>query len=204
VRVYGSSEHGGKPKSETSECFPDDSYGRSKFAAEKALLKMNSNDFIVSIVRTPLVYGEGVKANMLNLIRLVDSVPILPFGKIANRRSFTYAENLVAFIDRIIEKRASGIFIAMDDNPLSTTEMVEIISKHLGKKTHLFKLPGIVSVMLSYLMPEKLDRLFGSSDFENKITKNTLNFSPPVTTDEGIRRTVEFFKVRKKSNNVLT
>ena len=67
----------------------------------------------------------------------------LPFKDVNNRRSFTSAENLVAFIDRIIEKRASGIFIAMDKDAISTTELVLMISETLGKKVRLFKMPEL-------------------------------------------------------------
>lgn len=199
VRVYGDDDSSGTIKNEASECLPGDSYGKSKFAAEKDLTKMNDQDFIVSIVRTPLVYGEGVKANMFNLIRLVDSVPLLPFAKVENRRSFTYVENLVGFIDRIIEKKAPGIFIAMDNNPLSTTDLVEKISGFLGKETHLFKLSPTIIKICSALIPGKLDKLFGSSEFENTSSKTILNFQPQFSTDEGLRRTVAHYLSAKNS-----
>jgi UDP-glucose 4-epimerase len=201
VKVYGDSESSDVPKNETSECSPDDSYGRSKYEAERDLMKMNDPDFMVSIVRTPLVYGERVKANMINLIKLVDRVPVLPFGKIKNRRSFTYVENLVGFIDRIIEKRASGIFIAMDGSSLSTTELVESISGHLGKKTYHFKMPWILLKISSALIPGKLDKLYGSYEFENSSTRNILEFEPPFSTDEGLRRTVVHYLKAKNNHN---
>ncbi len=135
VKVYGEFIPESGAWDENSICIPDDAYGKSKYEAELALKKIEDAGFAVSIIRTPLVYGEGVRANMLSIMKLVDTFPILPFGKVNNKRSFTYTENLAGFIDRIIEKRASGIFLAMDENPLSTTELVNYISKFLNKKS---------------------------------------------------------------------
>ncbi|TFH38809.1 MAG: NAD-dependent epimerase/dehydratase family protein, partial [ANME-2 cluster archaeon] len=66
VKVYGKFIPGSEPWSENSLCHPDDSYGKSKFEAEKALRELEDQDFIISVIRSPLVYGEGVKANMLS------------------------------------------------------------------------------------------------------------------------------------------
>ncbi len=143
VKVYGAFIPNSGPWNEDSKCVPEDSYGKSKYEAEIALKQLEESNFIVSIVRTPLVYGAGVKANMLNILRLLNKFPILPLAKVNNKRSFTSAGNLVAFIDRIIEKKASGIFIAMDEKPLSTTDLVNYISKYLNKKIFLFRMPSL-------------------------------------------------------------
>ncbi|MCX6254225.1 MAG: NAD-dependent epimerase/dehydratase family protein, partial [Bacteroidia bacterium] len=110
LKVYGDFVPDLDLRNENSRCFPNDAYGKSKYEAEIGLKKFEDVNFTVSIIRTPLVYGEGVRANMLSIIKLVDSFPLLPFGKISNKRNFTYIENLVGFIDRIIEKKASGTF----------------------------------------------------------------------------------------------
>jgi len=115
-------------------CLPDDAYGKSKYEAELALRKLEDNSFTVSIIRTPLVYGEYVRANMLSILKLINRTHIFTFKNVENRRNFTGAENLVSFIDRIIEKRASGIFIAMDEKAISTSELVKMISENLSKK----------------------------------------------------------------------
>lgn len=133
INVYGELNTNSELRDEDSECFPDFVYGKSKHEAEIGLQKLEDFDFTVAIIRTPLVYGEGVKANMLRLVKLVDTFAILPFGKIENIRNYTYTQNLVGFIDQIILRRASGIFIAMDEDALSTTEFVKYISAYLGK-----------------------------------------------------------------------
>jgi nucleoside-diphosphate-sugar epimerase len=198
IKVYGEFVNGSKLRNEDSECFPDDAYGRSKHSAEIGLKKLEDENFIVSIIRTPLVYGEGVKANMINLVKLVEMFPILPLGKIENKRNFTYTENLVGYIDRIIEKRVSGTFITMDDKAHSTTELIYYISKSLGKKVRLFKLPQLFLRLGIFFVPYKLDRLFGSLVFDNSKTRKELDYYPPVSTEEGIKRMISYYLENKK------
>jgi UDP-glucose 4-epimerase len=197
VKVYGEYNPVSGPWNEDSVCNPDDSYGKSKYEAEIELHKMETSDFIVSIIRTPLVYGVGVKANMLSILKLVDMFPFLPLAKVNNKRSFTSAENLVAFIDRIIEIRASGIFIAMDEKPLSTTELVRMISKFLNKKVWLFKMPDFLVRMGKAMIPKIFDRLYGSFEMDNSKTLMLLDFRPPLSSEEGIQRMVEAYVISK-------
>ena len=125
-------------------------------------------------------------------------LPLLPFDKIENRRNFTYVENLIGFIDKIIEKSASGVFIAMDMHAHSTTEIINYISESMGRKVHLFKLPKIFLRFFYFLAPDKLDKLFGSFEFENNSSLQHLDYQPSVTTEEGIKRTVSFYLENKK------
>ena len=190
VKVYGEFIPNSGPWNEDSVCLPEDSYGKSKYEAEVALRKMETTNFIVSIIRTPLVYGVGVKANMLSILRLVDKFPILPLAKVNNKRSFTSAENLVAFIDRIIERRASGIFIAMDEKPLSTTDLVYLISRYLNKRVFLFRMPEFIVEAGKSLIPKIFDRLYGSFEMDNSKTLRELDFKAPLSTEEGIENMV--------------
>ena len=191
VKVYGGFKPGMSVWNEETECKPVDSYGKSKYEAEKGLKKLQSPEFIVSIVRTPLVYGKGVRANMLNIIKLVRLLPILPLGGIQNKRNFTYIENLVGFIDRIIERNVSGIFIAMDDGTLSTTHLVKIISAALNKKRVLFRIPGFFFKAGKAVLPVIFDRLYGSFELNNSKTRKILNYNPPISSEEGVRRTIQ-------------
>lgn len=197
VKVYGKYQPGSEPWNEFSICEPEDGYGKSKYAAEIALKELEDDNFTISIVRTPLVYGEDVKANMRSIIKLVEKFSILPLGKISNKRSFTSIENLVAFIDRIIEKRASGVFIAKDQKALSTTELVHYISKYLDKKLILISFPKCVVKICMYLYPRIFDRLYGSFEMENKQTLKQLNFIPPLTVEEGIKKMILAYKVNR-------
>ena len=207
LKVYGDLAYDSELKNENSKCFPNDSYGRSKYAAEIGLMKLDDESFKVSVAfDTPLIYGEGVKANMLSLIRLIDSFPLLPFDKIDNKRNVTFVENLVGFIDQIIQKNASGLFIVMDENSLSTTEIVSYISKYLGKSAFLFKLPKLVISFARIIIPGVIDSLYLSAEVDNSETKRLLNYKSPFSTEEGIRKTVVYYlenKNRKKLFNFL-
>lgn len=198
LKVYGNLISGNELRNEKSACFPDDSYGKSKYEAEIELNKMKDETFNISIIRTPLVYGDGVKANMLSLVKLVDRFSILPFAKIRNKRNFTYIENLVSFIDMIIEKGRSGIFIAMDDEAMSTTELINLISKYLNKNLRLFSLPGFLIRIGSAVYPSVFERLYNSLEVDNTQTKKILGFTPPFTTDDGIKRMVRSYQDKKK------
>jgi len=193
-KVYGELIPSSVKINESSPCLPIDAYGRSKYEAELGLTLMEDRNFIISIIRTPLVYGIGVKANMLSLLNLVYKVPVLPFGKMTNNRCYTFVENLVAFIDRIIEIEASGIFIAMDQRPLSTTELVKYISKFFDKKTYLFKMPDIFIRLLVLVFPGIGNSLFGSFESDNQSTLNQLNFTPPYSSEVGVKKMVLAYK----------
>ena len=198
IKVYGESVNK-EVRNEESVCRPDDAYGRSKFEAESGLSKLEDEQFRVEIIRSPLIYGEGVKANMLSLIKLVHVFPVLPFGKLENTRNYIYIENLVGFIDRIIETNASGIYITMDEKAISTTLLVKYISQSFGKKVYLFKLPEFIIGAGTCLVPGIFLRLFESNEFDNIKTLQILNYIPPYSTEEGIRRTVRSFLATKSS-----
>jgi UDP-glucose 4-epimerase len=204
IKVFGQFHAGSDPWNEESECNPEDAYGKSKYEAEIGLQKLNDHDFIVSIIRTPIVYGAGVRANMLRIIRLVEILPILPFSSVNNNRHYTYIENLVGFIDRIIEVRTSGIFIVMDDTPLTTTSLVTYVSHYMHRKIVMFKFPAPVVKLGIAIIPTIFDRLYGSFYLDNKKTKKILNYNPPFTTEEGLTKMISsYLDSRKKSKASL-
>lgn len=184
VKVYG--EETNNVYTETSKCHPEDEYGKSKLKAEKELLKLESEDFVVSIIRTPIVYGLGVKGNIKNLLGLVQKAPLLPFGGIENRRSMVYVGNLCHMVDTAIKQRASGIFLASDDKPLSTTKLIELIAKNLNKKVYLIKVPLFES-LLKLLKPSLHKRLYCSLEVDNTLTKEKLNLINPISAEDGMR-----------------
>jgi len=184
VKVYG--EESNAPYSEDALCYPKDEYGKSKLKAENELKKLESDDFIVSIVRTPIVYGYGVKANIKNLISLVEKVPILPFRDIQNRRSMIYVGNLCHLVDVIITKQVNGIFLASDDKPLSTTKLIELIADGLGKKVYLVRFPFFEN-FLKLVKPSIYKRLYGSLEVDNSKTRKELQFKNLYSVEEGIQ-----------------
>ena len=146
-------------------------------------------------MRTPIVYGYGVKANIKNLINLVKKVPVLPFGKITNNRSMVFVGNLCHLIDEIIIRPVgsalgvqdkAGIFLACDDEPLSTTKLIELIADNLDKKVYLIKMPFFDS-LLNLVKPSFHKRLYESLEVDNSKTKKVLSFKNKYSVEDGIK-----------------
>ena len=183
VKVYG--EETNSVYTETTICNPEDEYGKSKLKAELELLKLEDENFKISILRTPIIYGYGVKANIKNLVNLVSKLSLLPFGGIKNKRSMVYIGNLCHLVDEVIKQEKSGIFLATDDEPLSTLKLIKLIAKNLDKKIYLIKIPFFES-LLKILKPSFHKRLYGSLEVDNTITKEKLNLKNPYNVEEGI------------------
>ena len=192
VKVYG--EETDDKYTEISNCNPEDEYGKSKLKAEKLLLKLEDKNFKVSIIRTPIIYGYGVKANIKNLINLTNKIPILPLGSINNKRSMVYIGNICNLVDEIIRQEQSGIFLASDDSSLSTSSFIEIITKNLDKKVYLIKIPFFES-LLKLIKPSFHKRLYKSLEVDNSLTVKKLNLKNPYTTEEGIHLMIKGEKI---------
>lgn len=188
VKVYG--EESTDEYTETTPCYPEDEYGKSKLKAEQLIRNLENENFKVSIVRTPIVYGYGVKANIKNLISMLKKVPVLPFGDIRNKRSMVYIGNLCYLVDSIIQQESSGVFLAADDEPLSTTRLIKLIAKNLNKKVYLIKFP-FFGQLLKKLKPAFYKRLFESLAVDNTITKKKLNLDNPYSVEEGIKYMIQ-------------
>ncbi|MBV5321115.1 MAG: NAD-dependent epimerase/dehydratase family protein [Sulfuricurvum sp.] len=188
VKVYG--EETNTVYSETTPCHPQDDYGRSKLHAEQELQKLGDKNFMVSIIRTPIVYGAGVKANIKSLITLIQKMPILPFGNTENQRSMVYIGNLCALITHIIEHQKGGIFLANDDTALSTSDFIRTIGRALGKKLYLIHIP-LFEYLLKFIKPSFHQRLFGNLLIDNTLTKEQLGFRNPYSTEEGIKNMIQ-------------
>lgn len=211
VKVYG--EETINVYTESSECKAEDEYGKSKLKAERELLKLEDKSFKVSIIRTPIIYGYGVKANIKSLVNLVNKISVLPLDKIENKRSMVYIGNLSHLVDEVIgatevalpksdyfgctalvvpdevngaaKAALPSVFLACDDEPLSTSKLCELIAKSLNKKVYLIKVPFFES-LLKILKPSFYKRLYGSLEVDNSITKERLNLSNPYSVEEGI------------------
>jgi len=183
VKVYG--EESNEVYREDTPCNPQDDYGRSKLKAERELQKLEDSSFVVSIIRTPIVYGRGVKANIFNLITFIRRVPLLPFYKIKNRRSMVYIGNLCAIISKIINCHKSGIFLASDDSAISTTEFITLIAHADNRKVYFIFIPFFEQV-LRYIKPSFYKRLYESLEIDNSYSKEILNFKNPYEIEKGI------------------
>lgn len=185
VKVYGEKNIDGKAFTESALCNPVDAYGKSKLDAENVLKSLETDSFKVSIIRCPLVYGPGVKGNMERLIKLAKSPFPLGFKGIENRRTMVYVDNLIALIDTIIEELTSGVFLAADDQPISTSDIMILLRHALGRKSNIFRMPSLLLGMIGWLAPDLKTRLLDSLIIDNDDTKKRLNFRNPYTTEEG-------------------
>ncbi len=183
VKVYG--EESQTVYTENSACKPEDDYGKSKLKAERELQKLEDASFKISIIRTPIVYGYGVKANIKNLINLVKKISLLPFGAIQNKRSMVYIGNLCHLLDVVIEQQKEGIFLASDDEVVSTTKLIELIAKNLDKKITFIQIP-FFKQLLKLVKPSFYKRLYESLEVDTTQTKKILGFKNLYTLQEGI------------------
>jgi len=175
---------------------PRDLYAISKLEAEKALWKISSRTGLeVVVVRLPIVYGYGVKGNLARLIKLVRSGIPLPLSIVKNQRSMIGIDNLADLLIRCID-HPQGIgktFLASDGEDLSTPELIRLIALAIGRKANLFPVPLFSLKFLSSILGrrEEVDRLVGSLRIDNNYTKKILNWTPPLSVKEGIRRMVQ-------------
>lgn len=175
---------------------PQDSYGISKWEAEKGLWKISKETGLeVVIIRAPLVYGPAVKGNLRRLIKLIQSRAPLPFSLIKNQRSLIGIDNLVDVIIRCIDdNRASGnTFLVSDEKNLSTIDLIRQIASSMGLSVRLFPLPLSLLKFFGFLLGRKaeINRLIGSLQIDNNYTKQTLNWKPTISVEEGIKRMVQ-------------
>jgi nucleoside-diphosphate-sugar epimerase len=175
---------------------PQDNYAISKFEAEKALWEIASKTNLeVVIVRLPLVYGKSVKGNLKSLIKLINYKIPLPFADIKNKRSLIGIDNLVDVLIRCIEhpKAAGKTFLVSDGEDLSTSELINVIASGMNRSVRLFWLPRALLKFFGFILmrQDQIDRLIGSLQIDNSYARKILNWTPPVSVEEGIRKMVK-------------
>lgn len=174
---------------------PSDPYGRSKYDAEKALLQLGEeSELEVVIIRPPLVYGYGVKANFNNMLQWVSTGIPLPLGAINNKRSMVHIDNLCSLIATCVDHPAAAgqVFLVSDDSDLSTTELLKKVAVAQGVKSRLIPVPVWLLRFGSKCFGRGaiVQRLCGSLQVDITKTKKVLNWQPHVTPDQGLAQTV--------------
>ncbi len=178
---------------------PQDPYGISKWEAEQGLQTVSyQTGMEVVIIRSPLVYGPGVKANFLSMMKWLQRGIPLPFGGVAiNRRSFIFLGNLVDMIITCINHPAAAnqTFLVSDDEDLSTASLLDHMALALGRPLKLITVPTVLITLGAKLIGRSgiSRRLCGSLQVDIKKTKDLLGWSPPVSVDEGLRQTAAHF-----------
>jgi nucleoside-diphosphate-sugar epimerase len=191
VKVHG--ERGAFRESDPPH--PQDAYGVSKYEAEQSLHRIAAETGMEAvIIRAPLVYGPGVRANFLALMRAVTRGIPLPLGAAANRRSLVALDNLVDFIITCIEHPAAAneTFLVSDGEDLSTADLIRRLAGSLNRPARLFWVPRCVLMAGASLLGrrEMALRLLGSLQVDISKARARLGWTPPLTVDEGLRRAV--------------
>ena len=199
IKAFG--EHQNGVLNEDSPTVPiNDPYGESKLKAEEYLKSIEDDHFIVSIIRPPLIYGPGVKGNLIKFLDLANKPVPLPFKHVSNRRTMIFLDNFIELINTIVERKKSGIFLAGDAYPISTEYLISEIRKNLQKPKLLFKMPSIIINILGKFKPELIMRLFGSLEMDVSNSYKRLGFKPPFTTKYGIKQMVDWYQKNKKNS----
>jgi nucleoside-diphosphate-sugar epimerase len=197
VKVNGE-RTGDRPFTEADAPAPADAYGRSKWAAERALREVASDSGLEAVViRPPLVYGPGVKANFLRLLRLVERGVPLPLASVRNRRSLVSVWNLCDLITLVASHPAAAgrTFLVSDRHDLSTPGLVRAIAAAMGRPARLYRFPVAILRAAARAVGQRaaVDRLLDSLQVDPGEAERRLGWVPKVGVEEGLRRTVAWY-----------
>lgn len=175
---------------------PLDAYGISKTEAEQGLRELSAQTGIeVVIIRPPLVYGPGVKANFASMVRWLQRGVPLPLGSIHNQRSLVALGNLVDLITTCIAHPAAAnqIFLVSDGEDVSTTELLRRMGKAIDKPARLVPVPASWLQLAATVIGKRdvVQRLCGSLQVDIEKTRQLLGWTPPLTLDQGLKKVAE-------------
>lgn len=203
IKVNGEGTPPGRPYTADDEPEPSDPYGVSKYEAEQGLFALSARSAMeVVVIRPVLVYGPGVKANFLNMMRWLDKGIVLPFGAINNRRSLVALDNLVDLIITAVSHPAAAnqVFLVSDGEDLSTTQLLRRTAAALGRSARLLPVPAwILSTAASLIGKNALSqRLLGSLQVDIQKTRSLLQWTPPVSVDDALKAVATQYMSDKK------
>lgn len=193
----------GRPLREDDPAHPEDAYGRSKLEAEEALRYFGEQSALdVVVVRPPLVYGPGVRANFLSLMDAIARGIPLPLGAVRGRRSLVYIDNLADAIVRCATdpRATTGCFHIADDEAPTVAELATIMGERLGKPARLLPVPPSWLRLVGRIMGKlpQVERLTGNLRVDNARIRTVLGWRPNCSLDEGLERTVLSYQQAKR------
>ena len=199
IKVNGESTLPGRAFFADDEPEPLDSYGVSKLEAEQGLWKIAAQTGMeVVIVRPPLVYGLGVKANFGSMMRWVSRGVPLPLGCIHNARSMVALDNLIDLLVTCLKHPAAAgqTFLVSDGEDVSTTELLRRTARAMGQRALLLPVPASWIEIVAALLGKRsmAQRLCGSLQVNIDKTRSMLGWAPPLTLDQGLKKAVEGLK----------
>ena len=192
------------PYRETDAPAPEDAYAISKWEAERGLHRIAAETGLeVVILRPPLVYGPGVKANFLRLMQLVRKGWPLPLGAIHNRRSLLYLGNFVDAIRLCVEHPAAAgqTFLLDDGEAVSTPDLIRALASAMERPPHLLNVPvgGLEFMGMAFGRRAAVARLTSSLWIDSSLIRSRLKWMPPYSMQEGLQKTVLNTNVQKQS-----
>ncbi|WCM53065.1 SDR family oxidoreductase [Pseudomonas sp. WJP1] len=202
IKVNGECTLPGKPFTADDCPNPVGPYGVSKHEAEEALKQLGRDTGMeVVIIRPPLVYGPGVKANFLSMLSWLKKGIPLPLGAIHNQRSLVAIENLVSLIVTCIDHPAAAnqTFLVSDGEDLSTTQLLRRLSRALGKPARLLPLPEWLLMLAASILGKQAvaQRLCGSLQVDISKNRELLGWTPPINMDKAMLQTVGYYQERQ-------
>jgi UDP-glucose 4-epimerase len=194
------------PYREADAAAPEGAYAISKWEAEQGLQRIAADSGLeVVILRPPLVYGPGVKANFQQLLRMVARGWPLPLGAIRNRRSLLYLGNFVDAIRVCIEHPAAAgqTFLLDDGQAVSTPELIRALSHAMGRPARLLAVPVKVLELAGTLLGKRaaVARLTGSLYVDSSAIRVRLGWMPPNTLQQGLAATVADWQTRARPDS---
>ncbi len=198
IKVNGEETMPGRAFTAYDDPAPADSYAISKLEAERGLRELSAETGMeVAIIRPPLVYGPGVKANFRSMLRWVNRGIPLPLGAIHNKRSLVALENLIDLIGLCLEHPAASgrVVLAADGEDLSTTELLQRIGRALDKPARLIRVPCVALRVGAAVLGrgEIAQRLCGSLQVDTTGARALLGWTAPVSVDDAMSRTARYF-----------
>ena len=196
IKVNGEASQSGQPFSADDVPSPSDPYGVSKLEAERGLRDIEAQTGMeVVIVRPPLVYGPGVKANFASMMRWVRSGMPLPLGAPHNARSLVAIDNLVDLLVTCLKHPAAAgqTFLVSDGEYVSTSELLRRTARAMKRKVMLLPIPTFLLEAGAALLGKRsvAQRLCGSLQVDIEKTRYLLDWNPPYTLTQGLKTAVE-------------
>ncbi|BBJ00633.1 UDP-glucose 4-epimerase [Ferrigenium kumadai] len=195
IKVNGEVTHGEERFTERDVPAPQDPYGVSKWEAEQALHRVAEETGLeVVIVRPPLVYGEAVKGNFAQMMRVVARGLPLPFASVRNRRDLIYVGNLAdALVACAVQPEAKGqTYLVSDGESISTPDLLRLLGSLMGVKSRVFHCPPTWLRLAGMLVGKsaQIERLLGSLQVDSGKICRELNWKPPYTLQQGLHKTI--------------
>ncbi len=199
IKVNGELTSPERPFTSADRPNPQNPYAQSKLDAELGLFAISRDTGLeVTVIRPPLVYGPGVKANFGTMMEWIDRGIPLPLGAVNNKRSFVYVGNLVDLI--IVAARHPGaageVFVVSDGEDMSTTELFRRLAQALGRQCWVMPVPAPMLKVAATMLGRRdvADRLIDSLQVDCSKTREMLGWTPRISVDDGLQQTARSFQ----------